>query len=128
MKFYIGIQCLKFERKIRNLPTKHKTVLPAALKHKLNPYYSKPLHLHGLPIQKPDTPLRPVDSSIGQYRLLCEYHRTLYKINTGDQHLQNEDCHVSFDVCIFTNISVEEVLQVIRNRFSMDPSFLECTP
>jgi hypothetical protein len=33
----------QLERKIRKLLTKHKTVLPSALKHKLAPYYSKPL-------------------------------------------------------------------------------------
>jgi hypothetical protein len=38
----------QIERKIRKL-TKHKTILPAALKHKLTPHDSKPSHLCGLP-------------------------------------------------------------------------------
>jgi hypothetical protein len=45
-----------------------------------------------------------------------------------DINLQNEDYLVSFDVSLFTNIPLEEVLQVIRNRLSMDPSFPECSP
>jgi hypothetical protein len=55
----------QIERKIRKLLTKHKTVLPAALKHKLTRYHSKPSHLYGLPkIHKPDIPLRPIVSSV----------------------------------------------------------------
>jgi hypothetical protein len=43
--------------------------------------------------------------------------------------LQNEDYLVSFDVgSEFTNIPVEQVLQVIRNRLSMDISFPERSP
>jgi hypothetical protein len=34
----------QIERKICRLHTKHITVLPAALKHKLTPYHSKPPH------------------------------------------------------------------------------------
>jgi hypothetical protein len=41
-------------------------------------------------------------------------------------NLQNEDCHVSFDVVsLFTNVPVEEVLQIVRNRLNTDPSFPE---
>jgi hypothetical protein len=36
----------QIERKLRKLLTKHKTVHPAALKNKLNPYRSKPRHLY----------------------------------------------------------------------------------
>jgi hypothetical protein len=50
---------------MQKLLTKHKTVLPATLKHKLTPYHNKPPHLCGLPkIQKPDIPLRHIVSSI----------------------------------------------------------------
>jgi hypothetical protein len=42
--------------------------------------------------------------------------------------LQNEDCLVGFDVSLFTSVPVEEVLLVIRNRLSMDPSFTEHSP
>jgi hypothetical protein len=35
---------------------------------------------------------------------------------------------LSFDVSLFTNIPVEEVLQVIRNRLNTDPSFPEHSP
>jgi hypothetical protein len=45
------------ERKKRKLLTKHKTILPAALKRKLTRNHSKPPHLYRLPkIHKPDTP------------------------------------------------------------------------
>jgi hypothetical protein len=43
-----------------------------------------------------------------------------------DINLQTEDYLVSF-VSLFTNVPVE-VLQVIRNRFSTEPSFPECSP
>jgi hypothetical protein len=39
----------QIERKIRKLLTKHKTVLPLALKHTLIPYHSKPPHIYRLP-------------------------------------------------------------------------------
>jgi hypothetical protein len=45
-----------------------------------------------------------------------------------DINLQNEDYLISFDVSLFTNVLVEEVLRVIRNRLSGDPSFSECSP
>jgi hypothetical protein len=41
-------------------------------------------------------------------------------------NIQNGDCLVSFDVVnLFTNVPVEEVSQVIRNRLNSDPSFSE---
>jgi hypothetical protein len=43
-------------------------------------------------------------------------------------NLQNEDCLVNFDISLFTNVPLEEVLQVIRNRLNMDPSFPERSP
>jgi hypothetical protein len=44
-------------------------------------------------------------------------------------NLKNKDCLVSFvAVSLFTNVAVEGVLQVIRNRFSTDPSFPERSP
>jgi hypothetical protein len=46
-----------------------------------------------------------------------------------DVNLKNEDFLVSFDVVgVFTNVPVEEVLQVIRNRLGTDPSFPEQSP
>jgi hypothetical protein len=35
---------------------------------------------------------------------------------------------LNFDISLFTNVPVEEVLQVTRNRFSADPSFPESSP
>jgi hypothetical protein len=45
-----------------------------------------------------------------------------------DINLQNEEYLESFEVSLFTNIPVVEVLQVTRNRLDMDPSFPECSP
>jgi hypothetical protein len=78
----------QIERKIRQLLTKHKTVLPVALKRKLTPYHSKPPHLYGLPkIHKPDIPLRPIVSSIDSpcYALSEFLHKILSPLagNTG---------------------------------------------
>jgi hypothetical protein len=43
-------------------------------------------------------------------------------------NLQNKDYLVSFDISLFTNIPMEEVLQIIRNTLSMDPTFPEHSP
>jgi hypothetical protein len=46
-----------------------------------------------------------------------------------DFNFQNEDYLVSFDVVsLFTNVPVEEVLQIIKNRFSTDTFFSERSP
>jgi hypothetical protein len=46
-----------------------------------------------------------------------------------DINLQNGDCLVSFDVVsLFTNVPVEEVLEVMRNRLSTVPSLSERSP
>jgi hypothetical protein len=58
------ILCKDPTSQIEKLLINHKIVLPAALKHKLTPYHSKPPHLYGLPkIHKPDIPLRSTVSS-----------------------------------------------------------------
>jgi hypothetical protein len=126
----------QIERKIQQLHTKHKT-------RKLTPYHSKPPQLYDLPkIHRRDIPLRPIVSSINSpcYALTKFLHKILSPLigNTSsfvkiseyfiksikDINLQNEDCLLSFDVVgLFTNVSMEEVLQVIRNRLSTDPSF-----
>jgi hypothetical protein len=41
---------------------------------------------------------------------------------------QNEFCLVGFDINLFTNVPVEEVLLAIRNRLSTDPSFPQHSP
>jgi hypothetical protein len=54
--------------------------------------------------------------------------RTLHTINTGNPP-STRRLLVSFDVVsLFTNVPVEEVLQIIRNRLSMDSSFPERSP
>jgi hypothetical protein len=108
---------------------------------------SKSPHLYGLPkMHKLDTPFRPIVSSTGStcYALADFFCKILSPVvgNTDsflknsehfikfieDINLQNEDCFVSSDVVsLFTNVPVEEVLQVIRNRLITDPSFPECS-
>jgi hypothetical protein len=97
-------------------------------------------------IHKPDIPLRPIVNSIDSpcYALAEFLHKILsplagntcffvkdseYLIKSiQDINLQNGDSLVSFDVSLFTNIPVEEVLQVIKNRLNTDPCFPECSP
>jgi hypothetical protein len=118
------------------------------LKRKLTPYHSKPPHFYGLPkIHKLDIPLRPVVSSIASpcYDLADFLHKILSPLigNTDffmensehfikliqDINLQNKDYLVSSDiVSLFTNVPMEEVLQVIRNILSTDPAFPERSP
>jgi hypothetical protein len=130
------------------LLTKHRTVLPTALKHKLTPYHSKPPHLYGLPkIYKPDIPLRQIVNSVyspcnalvgflhmiqgplvGSTDSFVKNSVHFIKLIQG-MNLQEEDYLVSSDiVSLFANVPVEEILQVMRNRFSTDPSFPECSP
>jgi hypothetical protein len=53
-----------------------------------------------------------------------QFTKLIYDIN-----LQNEDYIVGFDVVsLFTNLLMEEVLQVIRSRLSTDPSLPERSP
>jgi hypothetical protein len=73
----------QIERTIRKLLTKHKTAIPATLKHKLTPYLSKSPHIYdGLPkIHKLDIPIRPVVSSTDSpYSTLADY---LHKPSIG---------------------------------------------
>jgi hypothetical protein len=132
----------QIEKNMRKLLTMHKTVLRAGLKRKLTPYHSKPPHLYRLlKIHKPDIPFRPtVSSNDSPYSALAEF---LYKVLSPlasnvdsfmkdseqfikliqDINLQNKDNLVSSDVSLFTNIPVEEVLQVLRNRLNTDLFF-----
>jgi hypothetical protein len=142
MKSYIRIPRLRLRE---DTETSYQTenCLPAALKHKVTPYHSKLHHLYGLPkIHNRDFPLRPTVSSIDPlcYALAEFLHKASHLAGnrdffmknseyftklTQDTNLQNGDYIASFDaVSTFTSIPVEEVLLVIRNRLSTDPSFL----
>jgi hypothetical protein len=138
----------QIERNIRRLLSKHKSILSTDLKRKLTPYHSKPLHLYGLPkIHKPDIPLRPIVSSNGSpcYALAGFLHKILAPLvsNTDsfvknsehfiqllkDINLRNGDILVSFDVVsLFTNVPVEEVLRVIKNKLCMDSTVSDRSP
>jgi hypothetical protein len=125
----------QIERKIWELLTKYKTFFPAASKRKVTPYQREPPHLYGLPkLHKPGITLRLVISSIDPtYYALADFLHKILSLQVGnvdffvkdseqfiklilDINLQNEDCHVRFDVVsLFTNLPVEAVLQVIIN-------------
>jgi hypothetical protein len=126
----------KVERIVQKLLSKYKTALPTDLKHKLTPYHSKPLHLHGLPkIHKLDIPLRPIVSSIGSpcYALAGFLHKILSPFARKSESfvkisgnfvqllksvdLQSLNTLVSSDVVShFTNVPANEALQVTRNK------------
>jgi hypothetical protein len=61
---------------------------------------------------------------IGKIKLLLEEH--ILKL-TQEINLQNEDCHVSFDIIsLVTNVPVQEVF--IRNSLNTNPSIPVCSP
>ncbi|PNF22345.1 hypothetical protein B7P43_G18297, partial [Cryptotermes secundus] len=132
-------------RKVQKLLSKYITTLPTDLKHKLTSYHSKPPHLHGLPkIHKAGIPLRPIISSIGSpcYVLDGFLHRILSpSAGKSDSFVKNsayfvqllktvnlhsQDIFVSFDVVsLFTNVPVDEVLQIIENKLHDDVTLTE---
>jgi hypothetical protein len=134
----------KVERKFQKLLSKHKTALPTLLKHRLISN-NKPLHLYGLPqVHKPDIPLRPTVSSVGSpcYALAGLLHNipSLFSgqsesfINNSGHfiqllklvNLQSPHTLVSFDVfSLFTNVQVDEALQVISKELRNDDTLTE---
>jgi hypothetical protein len=144
-----AVLCLKILqlslRKVQKLHSKHNTALPTDPKHKLIPYNSKPPPLHGLPkIHKHNIPLRPTVSSIGSpcYALAGFIHEILSPLagklasfvkNLGhflqllkSVNLLSLNILVSYNVVsLFTNVPIDEALQVIRNKLHNDDTLAE---
>jgi hypothetical protein len=136
-----GKECAK-------LLSKHKSVLHTGLKQKLTPYHRKTPHLYGLPkIHKLDIPLRPIVSSISSpfYALAGFLQQILNPLTSNtDSFIKNsehfihslkciemggQDIMVSFDVVsLFTNVTVNEVLQVTKNLFIGNQTLTQCSP
>jgi hypothetical protein len=106
---------------------KHKTALLTDLKHKLTPYHSKPPHLYGLPkVRKPYTPLRPIVSSTGSPCNALAGKSESFVKNLGHFiESQSPDTLISFDISLFTNVPVNEALQVISNKLHNDDTLAE---
>jgi hypothetical protein len=137
----------KTERKIQSLLSKYKTSFPFELKRKLTPYYSKPPHLYGLlKIHNPEIPLRPIVNSIGSpcYALAGFLSKILILLADetesfvkNSQHfiqllksvdLQSQDTLVSFGiVSLFTNVTVDEALEVVKNKINNEDALEQRT-
>jgi hypothetical protein len=135
----------KVERKEQNLLPEHKTALLADLKHNLTPYHSKSPHLYGLSkIHKHGIPLRPIVCSVVSpcYSLAGFLHKILSLLagksgsfikNSGhfvqllkSVNFQSLGNHVSFDaVSLFSNVPVDEALQVITNKLHNNDTLAE---
>jgi hypothetical protein len=145
MKFYARIPRLKLRGRYRNFLRNTKQSFP--LPWNINWLLSTANYLTTMDypryVHKPDIPLRPTVSSVDSPCCsLAEFlHKSLSPLagntdsfvkNSGyflkliqEINLQNKNHLVSHDVSSFTNVPVEEVLQVIRNRLNTDPSFRE---
>ena len=135
------------ETKVYKTLVKYKTEFNDRMRSQLTPHYSKPPHIYGLPkIHKPTIPVRPIVSSIGSpcYNL-AKYLVPIISPLTGttssfvknsahfvdlikNETITKEDLMVSFDVeSLFTNVPVDEALNIIRNRLEKMPSLSDHT-
>jgi hypothetical protein len=125
--------------------SKHKSAFSTNQKRKLTPYHSKALHLYGLSkIHKSGIPLRPVVSSVGSpCYAVAGFIQIILKPLAGNSEasmknkdhfiqllkpieLQDQDILVSFDVVsLFTNVQIEESLQVIETKLDTDQEKIE---
>ncbi|GJQ78135.1 hypothetical protein Trydic_g2472 [Trypoxylus dichotomus] len=115
--------------------------IPKEEQRRVLPSESRPPRLYGLPkIHKPGNPLRPILSAYGSPTELIKYVAKQLAQYTGNtksfvkdsenfikilqQHeITNEDLLVSFDVeSLFTNLPVEETLEIIKQPYQKDYS------
>ena len=131
--------------KLRNLEKTGE--IPAALYARIRPTGSKPPMLYGLPkIHKPDVPLRPIVSCIGSPTYGLSKHiasllsplagKSDYYVKNSEHFinaidditLEQDDVLVSYDVrSLFTNVPVDEAIEVIFGMLVDDESLLDRT-
>ena len=124
-------------------------VLPpaAVLYHQLRPSGSQPPRFYGIPkIHKSEVPLRPIVSCIGapSYQLYKHIASLISPLaGKTDSHVRNskhfvevmaglrveeDEMLVSFDVSsLFTNVPIDEAVQVIRDRLRGDETLVNRT-
>jgi hypothetical protein len=140
MKLYLVIPLQKQKERYRHSCLSINQVFLPIEKRKLTPYHSKAPHLYRKPkIHKSGIPLRPIVSSIGSpCYALAGFIQTILKplarnsetsVRTSDHfiqllkpiELQDQEILVRFDVVsLFTNVPIEESLQIIKTKLDTD--------
>ena len=109
-----------------------KDLIPRNMAMRLKPSASKPPKLYGFPkIHKPQVPLHLIVSCINSP--LIDKHHTISKTQSFAEivrsiRLQPTEAMVSFDIkSLFTNVPIQEALEVIQEKLMNDESLEERT-
>ena len=135
----------RLSRKLKEL--EKKGGIPGGLYHRLRPSGSQPPRIYGLPkIHKDGIPLRPIVSCIGAPSYQLSKHiaslisplvgKTASHVKNSrhfvqvmaDLRIEVDEVLVSFDMSsLFTNVPVDEAVQVIRDRLQQDEMLADRT-